>query len=47
MFVAFLHLVIQPSDTRGLLDLFVREKEEFELAVSHLRHGNIFALLRC
>ena len=31
---AFLHLAIQPPDTRGVLVLFLCENEEFELAVS-------------
>jgi hypothetical protein len=31
---AFLHLVIRPPDTRGVLELFLCENEEFELAVS-------------
>ena len=31
---AFLDLVIQPPDTRGVLDVFLCEDEELELAVS-------------
>ena len=31
---AFLHFVIRPPDTRGVLDLFLCENEEFDLAVS-------------